>query len=212
VALDPLLTLSVPPGVTASAGFDVLMHALGAATNRATNPVGEALAIDALQRGLQALPAVLARPRDIDARADMLLASYLAGVAMSLRGVDGIHGLCTPLESAVSAPHGHVLAVVCEPLMRFNLVTMTARYARVAVACGLGEPGMDAQALAEALITRIAALRDLAGLPRTLGQLGVQPEAMASVHAAAQVNASLRLNGRPFTPEDIAAVYAAMNE
>jgi alcohol dehydrogenase class IV len=198
--------------VTASAGFDVLMHALGAATNRATNPVGEALAIDALQRAQQALPAVLERPNDVDARADMLLASYLAGVAMSLRGVDGIHGLCTPLESVVSAPHGHVLAVVCEPLMRFNLMTMAPRYAHVAATCGLGEPGMEVEALAQALVARIVALRDLAGLPRTLSQLGVQPESMASVYEAAQINASLRLNGRPLTREDIVAVYAAMNK
>lgn len=210
IALDPLLTLSTPPGVTAAAGFDVLMHALGAATNRATNPVGEALALGALERAFRALPAVLARPGDIEARADMLMASYLAGVAMSLRGVDGIHGLCTPLESFAHAPHAHVLAVVCEPLMRFNLQALVPCYARVATACGIGAPGADAPVRAAALIDAVCALRDQARLPHTLDAIGVAPEDMPAVYEAAAVNASLRLNGRAFTAEDIVAVYAAM--
>lgn len=210
IALDPLLTLSTPPGVTAAAGFDVLMHALGAATNRATNPVGEAMALGALERALRALPAVLARPDQLEARADMLAASYLAGVAMSLRGVDGIHGLCTPLESFAHAPHAHVLAVVCEPLMRFNLLTMAPCYARVATACGLGAPVADTPARAVALIDAVCALRDQARLPRTLDAIGIAPEDMPAVYEAAAANASLRLNGRALTADDIVAVYAAM--
>ncbi|MDM0020901.1 iron-containing alcohol dehydrogenase family protein [Variovorax saccharolyticus] len=211
VALDPLLTMSTPPGVTASTGFDVVMHALGAATNRAANPVGDALALAALARSFGSLPAVLARPDDLDARADMMLSSYLAGVAISLRGVDGIHGLCTPLEALVSAPHGHVLAVTCEPLMRFNLATMSARYAQVAAACGLdGGTAAGEAAMAEALIERVCALRDLAGLPRSLAQLGVTRDALAPIYDVAQANASVQLNGRPMTREDIVALYDAM--
>lgn len=211
VALDPLLTLSTPTGVTASTGFDVVMHALGAATNRATNPVGDALALTALAKSFTSLPAVLARPQDVEARADMLLASYLAGVAISLRGVDGIHGLCTPLEALVSVPHGHVLAVVCEPLMRFNLVTMSTRYAQVAAACGLVAAAPGEASMAEALIERVCALRDLADLPRSLAQLGVTRDALATVYDVAQANASLRLNGRPMTRGDIVALYDAMS-
>jgi len=210
VALDPMLTMSTPPGVTASTGFDVVMHALGAATNRATNPLGEALALDALVRSFESLPAVLARPDDVDARADMMLSSYLAGVAISLCGVDGIHGLCTPLEALVSAPHGHVLAVTCEPLMRFNLATMSARYARVAAACGLGGATATETEMAEALIGRVCALRDLAGLPRSLAQLGVTRDALAPIYDVALANASVQLNGRPMTRDDIVALYDAM--
>ncbi|CAG9166684.1 iron-containing alcohol dehydrogenase family protein [Cupriavidus respiraculi] len=210
VALDPLLTLTVPRAVTACTGFDVLMHALGAATNRASHPLGETLATDALRRAIAALPAVLARPDDTAARADMMLASYLAGVAMSLRGVDGIHGLCTPLEAVVDAPHAHVLAVVCEPLMRFNVVSMTARYAAVARACALVAPAVPDTLAARALIETICALRDLAQLPRSLDALGVLPADMTGVHDAAEANASARLNGRPLSRDDIVALYAAM--
>src|SRR6218665_3488291 len=109
VARYPLLTLSVPPAFTACTGFDTVMHALGATTNRATNPVGEALALQARVLSFHALPLGIAQPDALQARSDMLLASYLAGVAMSLRGTDGIYGLCTPLESLVDVPHAHVL-------------------------------------------------------------------------------------------------------
>jgi len=126
VALDAELTLSVSPQVTACTGFDAVMHALGAAVNRATNPVGEALALRALALGMRALPQVIAEPRSLAARADMLLASYLAGVAMGLRGVDGIHGLCTPLESQVNVPHAHVLAEIGVRSTRLDAVAEQA--------------------------------------------------------------------------------------
>jgi alcohol dehydrogenase class IV len=208
VALDPRLTVSVPAAVTASTGFDTVMHALGAATNRATNPVGESLALQALALSMRALPAVLAEPASLTARSDMLLASYLAGVAMSLRGVDGIHGLCTPLEGLVDVPHAHVLAVTCLPLMRFTLPAATARYAQAARACGLG--GADDNALAEALIQAIDKLRHEAGLPRTLAELGLRADQLGPAIEGAMHNASLRLNARQPARDEITALYLAM--
>lgn len=210
LALDPRLTLSLPAAVTASTGFDTVMHALGAATNRATNPVGEALALQALALGMRALPAVLADPTSLHARSDMLLASYLAGVAMSLRGVDGIHGLCTPLEGLVDVPHAHVLAVTCIPLMRFTLPAAVARYARAARACGLGKAGDCDEVLAHALVESIDRLREQAALPHTLAELGVQIDALGPVIDAAEHNPSLRLNARQPTRGEIAGLYRAM--
>jgi alcohol dehydrogenase class IV len=212
LALDPRLTLSVPPGVTASTGFDTVMHALGAATNRATNPVGEALALQALALAMRALPAVLAEPASLKARSDMLLASYLAGVAMSLRGVDGIHGLCTPLEALVDVPHAHVLAVICVPLMRFTLPAAAARYAQAARACGLdSSPGDGEEALARALVAAIDTLRRQAGLPGTLAELGLGAGDLGpAVIDAAMTNASLRLHARQPTRDEVTALYRAM--
>ena len=208
VALDPELTLSVPPAVTASTGFDTVMHALGAATNRATNPVGEALALQALALSMRALPAVLAEPESLSARSDMLLASYLAGVAMSMRGVDGIHGLCTPLEALVDVPHAHVLAVTCVPLMRFTLPAAIASYAQAARACALD--GADDDALAHALVEAIDRLRQMAGLPRTLAQLDIRADQLGPAIDGAVDNASLRLNARQPTRDEIASLYRAM--
>lgn len=209
LALDPRLTLSVPPSVTAATGFDTVMHALGAATNRATNPVGEALALQALALAMRALPAVLAEPASLKARSDMLLASYLAGVAMSLRGVDGIHGLCTPLEALVDVPHAHVLTVTCVPLMRFTLPAAIAGYAQAARACGLGRAGDD-EALAHALVDAIDGLRRHVGLPCTLAELGLRANALGPAIDAAVDNASLRLNARQPSRDEIAALYLAM--
>ena len=184
------------------------MHALGAAVNRATNPVGEALALQALALAMRALPAVLDAPASIPARSDMLLASYLAGVAMSLRGVDGIHGLCTPLEALVHVPHAHVLAVVCVPLMQFTLPAAATRYARAARACGID--GADDTACGEALIDAVDGLRQRAGLPATLAEIGVRAGQLAPAIESAKRNASLQLNARALARDDIAALYRAM--
>lgn len=210
VALDPLLTLSVPPAVTACTGFDTVMHALGAATNRATNPVGEALALQAMVLSFHALPLVIAQPDALQARSDMLLASYLAGVAMSLRGTDGIHGLCTPLESLVDVPHAHVLAVVCVPLMRFTLPAATPSYARVARACGLLAEPVDDAACAAALVEAIDHLRRAARLPCTLAELGVRADQLDAVIDIALGSPSVALNARKPTRDDLVSLYQAM--
>lgn len=201
VLLDPELTLSVPAAVTASTGFDVAMHALGAATNRAHHPIGQALAERALRQAVTWLPRVLAEPRSLDARSAMLEASHLAGVAIGLKGVDAIHGLTTPLESVASAPHGHVLAVVMEPVLHFTDRAEHARYAVLAHACGWPD---------HSLIERLVALRDTCGLPRRLAQIDVKPGVLPGLVDAATEGPSTRLHARALSRDDVAALYRSM--
>jgi alcohol dehydrogenase class IV len=210
IVLDPELTLGLPVHVTASTGFDVVMHALGAAGNRAVQPIGQALAEQALARAVAWLPRVLAEPRSLEARSEMLQASHAAGVAISLKGVDGIHGLCTPLESLASQPHGHVLSVIYEPVMRFTLATEAPRYAQLARRCGWVPSELpDAQA-ADELHRRVLALRDLCGLPRSLGQLGIEPDGLGGAVDPAFNGPSTRLHARAMSREDVADLYDAM--
>lgn len=201
VLLDPELTLSVPAAVTASTGFDVAMHALGAATNRANSPVAALLAQRALAQAVEWLPRVLEAPHALPARSAMLEASYLAGVAIGLKGVDAIHGLATPLESVARAPHGHVLAVVMEPVLRFTAETEGARYAELARACGWPAHG---------LVPILCGLRERCGLPSRLSQIGVQASQLPGLVDAAAQGPSTRLHARTPSHDDVQALYAAM--
>ena len=199
--LDPTLTLSAPRGVTAATGFDVVMHALGAATNRAHNPVGLALAQQALAQAVEWLPRVLDDPRDLTARSAMLQASHLAGLAIGMKGVDAIHGLTTPLESVARAPHGHVLAIVMEPVLHFTAETESSRYATLARACGWPE---------RSLIDRLVGLREHCGLPHRLAQIEVPAAALPVLVDAATDGPSTRLHARPLSRDNVAALYQSM--
>lgn len=207
VALVPEFTLSLPRHATATGGFDAVLHALGAFVNTCPSPAGEALAAGALARALAAYPAVLERPGDLAARAEMQIASHLAGVAIGLKRVDAVHGLCTPLEGCVDAAHAEVLAGVFDAVARFTVQAAAAPYARAARLCGLATQGDgDAQA-AERMIEEIGRLRRLGGLPDRLPPLALDhPHALALADQALQ-SPSTRFNPRPLSRDQIAQLY-----
>jgi alcohol dehydrogenase class IV len=210
ILLDPELTVSVPPGMTAATGFDVVMHALGALGTTLANPIGELFAYDALSRATRHLAAAVEYGNDLHARGEMSYASYLAGLAIAMNGVDAIHGLCTPLESVVNRPHGHVLSVTFGPVMRANLPTMQAQYAHAARLCGYaGLTASDADA-AKALYEGLDALRRRLGLPRCLADIGVDDTMLAALPELALASRATQVNRLPLDREDIVSLYAAM--
>ncbi len=210
VMLDPLLTLSVPVSMTAATGFDVLMHALGALSNITDNPIGEALAYEALALGVQHLPRVVQDPSSVEARSHMLLASYLAGLAISMKGVDAIHGLCTPLESIVDRPHGLVLSAIFPHVMRHNLGACQAVYAKAARLCGFAATDTPQAQAAQALYQGLMTLRMAIGLDVTLSALGVDASMLVALPDRALDTRPTQLNAAPLNREQISALYVAM--
>ncbi|GEM_PF-497353 len=207
VALVPELTLGLPPAVTAASGFDALLHAFGALVNECDAPVAEALAAAALARALDAYPRVLAEPDDLRAREDMLMASYLAGVAIGMKRVDAVHGLCTPLEDRVALSHGQVLAAIFDPIAEFSVATAHRRYARAARLGGLAGPEEDDGAAARKLLDAVRRMRSLGGLPDRLPALELDtPQALELADRALR-SPSTRLNPRPLDRDAIAGLY-----
>lgn len=210
ILLDPALTLSVPPGMTAAAGWDVVMHALGALGTTQRSVDADACAFEALARACHALPRAVANGADLDARAQMLHASYLAGRAIAGNGVDAIHGLCTPLESLVDRAHGHVLGVTFGPVVRANLPALTERYAQAARRCGLADARTDDGSAARALVEMLERLRDDLGLPARLRELGIDAAMLAEMPEGALASRATQVNVVPLARERIAALYRAM--
>lgn len=90
--LDPALTVSVPSRMTASTGMDAFIHALGAYTNAQVNPIGDLCAQEAIRLVTRHLPRAIEDGADLAARSGMMFASHLAGIAISMKGNDAIHG------------------------------------------------------------------------------------------------------------------------
>ncbi|MDH2239388.1 iron-containing alcohol dehydrogenase [Pigmentiphaga sp. GD03639] len=207
VVLAPELTLGLPRAATAAGGFDALLHAMGALVNDCDAPVGAALAAESLVRALHAYPRVLATPDDADARAAMLMASYLAGVAIGMKRVDAVHGLCTPLEGRVDMAHAEVLAAIFDPIADHTARKAAASYARAARRCGLAGPDEDDAQAAGRLLDAIRRMRALGGLPDRPPPLALTRDDALALADQALLSPSTRLNPRALDRDDIAGLY-----
>jgi alcohol dehydrogenase class IV len=208
--LDPELVVSLPPRATAATGFDVLMHALGVLTSNRRHPIGDMVGAEAMRRAAAHILRAVEDGQDIEARSEMMLASYLAGHGITLKGVDAIHGLSTPVESLTDCTHADSLSVIAPHVMRFNMPHCAARYAWIARMINVAGEGDPDDVAAEALVAYFKALRDRFGMPARLGALGVQPAMIPELARQAQLSAATKGNARPVSAAEAAALYEEM--
>jgi alcohol dehydrogenase class IV len=130
--LDSLLTLGLPPAITAMTGVDAMVHAIEAFTSRSKkNALSDALAIKALQLLYANLPAAVSDGKDAQVRENMLLGSLLAGMAFANAPVGAVHALAYPLGGHYQLPHGLTNSLVLLPVLKFNLSTAESLYAEL---------------------------------------------------------------------------------
>jgi alcohol dehydrogenase len=156
--LDPLMTVSMPPKLTASTGFDALIHAIEAYYHRYKMPQTDLYAISAIKRIFTYLGRAIANGRDIEAREQMLLGAMEAGFAMNT-GCALIHSSGLQLTSKFGLSHGETLAIMAGPVMRFNTMACVDRMIDIAKAMaenvdGLGK--LDAADKAAAAVQKFA--------------------------------------------------------
>ncbi len=207
--LDPELTRSVPPRMTASTGMDAFIHAVGSYTNTQVNPIGDICAQEAIRLVSGNLMKAIRDGNDLAARSAMMLASHLAGIAISQKGNDAIHGLSTAVESMVDCTHGESLSALMPHILRFNHEAAASRYARIARLMGRD---VDAMTVMEAAAVGIAAmieLRDAAGTCRALREIGVKPEMTGRLTELAAKGRSTLINCRKPDRAEISALYEA---
>src|SRR5688572_3004529 len=165
--LDPELTLSAPRGVTASAGFDAVAHAVESYVTTRRNPLSETFSREAWRLLEGSYERVLAEPDDIEARGRMMLGAHLAGAAIENSMLGAAHACANPLTARYDTEHGAALASLLPSVVRWNASAAGARYAELA---GLsGDNGVAAEALAR----RLEALAEAGDLRRRLSESGV---------------------------------------
>jgi hypothetical protein len=176
---DPLLTLGLPPRLTAATGMDALAHCIETLCSPRPNPTADAIALDGLRRGWRALPAAVADGGDRAARAAMLLASIHGALAFQ-KGLGAVHALSHALGALpVSPHHGTLNAVLLPHVLRFNAAEIAGVLPALAAAMELA--GASAGDVAAAITARNAAI----GLPAGLAEMGIDAAALPAVAAAA---------------------------
>jgi alcohol dehydrogenase class IV len=125
--VDPELTYSMPPAVTASTGLDALTQLMEAFVSNKANPMTDGICREGLKRAGRSLPAAYENGSNREAREDMSLASLFSGLALANAGLGAVHGLAGPLGGMISAAHGAICARLLPFVMQANVQALQSR-------------------------------------------------------------------------------------
>lgn len=207
--VDPLLTCSVPPAVTAATGLDALTHCIEAYANRFAHPAVDVYALQGIRLISRHLLAAIADGRDVAARANLSLGSLYGGLCLGPVNTAAVHALAYPLGSEFHIAHGVSNAVLLPHVLRFNLSAAPERYAEVALALG-AERAATAEATAERGIARIQEIMARCPMEQRISAMKVPQDALPRLaEAALTVTRLLKNNPRVLTEEDALHLYRA---
>jgi alcohol dehydrogenase class IV len=207
--VDPMLTVTVPPAVTAATGLDALTHCLEAYANRFAHPIVDLYTLQGIRLiGANLLQAV-EKGDDLEARTNMALGSLYGGLCLSPVNTAAVHALAYPLGGEFHVAHGVSNAVLLPHVLRFNLPAAPERYAEVALALGVKAGNSDLET-AQRGLDRLGELSRECGIPAGLSELGVPEEAIPGMaEAAMKVTRLLKNNLRQLATADAEAIYRA---
>ena len=221
--LDPALTSSLPPKLTATTGMDALTHAIEAYTSIQKNPVSDAFACKAIELIAANLPTACRDGANVDARTSLALGSLMAGAAFSNAMVGIVHALGHSLGGLCHIPHGQAMMTLLPHCVRFNLNRgiHAGLYGELlchlapARAAGLGTEASAAER-DRAFCEHLFALNDLYhekhGVPLTLSEQGVSHEQLPAVAKQARYDGAALYNATEITLEDAMEILEAVYE
>lgn len=206
--IDPLLTLTMPPDLTAHTGVDALTHAIEAYVSNAHGPTTDLLALEAVRRIAKHLPAVMAAPGDETARAGMMLGSMYAGLAFSNAILGAVHAMAHSLGGLMDLPHGQCNAMLLDHVIAYNFDSAPDRYADIAVALGASlSPAAGREEQRQAVLSQVRALKKTVGITQGLASLGVREEDLDGLTDFAMHDPCMVTNPKDPTAGEIRAVF-----
>ncbi|MCL6454336.1 MAG: iron-containing alcohol dehydrogenase [Alicyclobacillus sp.] len=208
--LDPLLTLTVPPSVTAATGVDALVHAIEGSTCTLASPITRAFGLEAMRRIVPALPRAYADGQDVEARTEMLVGSLLAGLCFGASDVAAVHCLAEALGGLYDTPHGVANAVFLPEVLRFNAPVNPAMHAELARTMGFADATDGDGVAVEQLLNGIRRFTAHLGIPRLCDLPGVRREDFDQLAELAFANNSTPSNVRPVSLADYRRILDAV--
>jgi alcohol dehydrogenase class IV len=207
--VDPALTLTVPPGLTAATGIDALTHCIEAYANKAAHPIVDTYALEGVRLIGANIARAVADGLDLEARSAVALGSLYGGLCLGPVNTAAVHALAYPLGGEFHVAHGLSNALLLPHVLRFNLPAAPDRYAAIARALGVAPAATEAETAARG-IERLATLCAECRLPAGLRTVGVPADAIPRMAAAAmKVTRLLKNNPRELTAADAEAIYRA---
>jgi alcohol dehydrogenase len=207
VYVDPLLTLSVPPSITAATGIDALTHCMEAYTNKFAQPFIDMYAYEGMRLIAANIVTAVKDGTNVEARANVSMGSLLGGFCLGPVNTAAVHALSYPLGSMYHLSHGLSNALLLPYVMEFNLVGSEKKYADAAIALGCQRKATDLLTAKEGVL-KIKELNKLCGIPSALADVGVmETDIPAIAKDAMKVQRLLKNNPRELTEADAIDIY-----
>lgn len=199
--IDPVLTLTVPPQITASTGLDVLSHAIESYWATLNQPICSACSVYAARLVFEYLERAYNHPDDLLAREKMAEASIVAGVAFSHPRTTGSHACSFPLTNIYGVPHGEACAFTLDYFVKFNAkhADEDGRITAFAKDCGFDTP--------DAMADEIAAMKRRMGMRTNLSQIGCTTDEQIRELTQKSMSMLMKRNPIELTEENIYNMY-----
>lgn len=206
--VDPALTLTVPPSVTAATGMDALVHAVESYTAIHAGELTDGIALQAIKLISRSLHKAVYNGKDVKAREDMAMGSLLAGISLGNAGVGAVHALAYPLGGKFKVPHGVANSLLLPFVMKYNVVADLEKFAEVAKALGENIEGLSLREAANCTVYALTQLAQDIGIPSSLKDVGVTAEDIPNLaEEASKIDRLLNNNPRWLTVKEIEKIY-----
>ncbi|MBP1715975.1 MAG: iron-containing alcohol dehydrogenase [Deltaproteobacteria bacterium] len=207
--VDPLLTVSCPPHVTAAAGIDAFIHAAEPFLSKNANPITDALSIDSVKIITKWLGPAFADGQNLDARYYMALGSLMSGIVLNNSGTSLVHAMAYPVGGEYHTSHGVTLCAIL--LACFEGILMAKEEKMVRLAEAMGEPvqGLAPREAARKALEAIRHLLKSVDLPVSLGDLNIKDKSKIGYWAveAHKEQRLLSRSPRILSVKDIEKIY-----
>ncbi|KOY83178.1 iron-containing alcohol dehydrogenase [Lysinibacillus macroides] len=206
--IDPALTVSLPPNITAATGIDALTHAIEAYISRNASPISDALAIQAIRLITQSIRTAVADGSNQEARTNMSYGSYLAGLAFFNAGVAGVHALAYPLGGQFHVPHGESNAVLLPYVMGYIRQSCEKRMKDIYEIMGFHTAYLSQEEASYRCVEELQKIVKDVNIPSTLREFNIPEEALKHLTAAAlEQKRILARSPMALLTKDIFAIY-----
>lgn len=200
--IDPETTMSMDKELTINTGLDALTHAVEAYVSNANSAITDLYSLEAISLLGKNLPRVVEHPNDIQARASVMMASLLAGLAFSNASLGVIHAMAHSLGGWLDLPHGLCNAILLEHAVAYNFAHAKERYQTMASYMGMkGTPNCDA------IVYDIHEFKLSLGLTQRLGTLGVTKEIIPHLASMALQDACIVTNPVMPSQHDVEEIF-----
>ena len=201
--LDPELTLSMPPRVTAATGIDALSHALESHVTNRRNSISTLFSSEAWRILSRAFPKVLENPLDLDARGAMLLGAHWAGMAIENSMLGAAHACANPLSAHLGMTHGVAVGLMLPHVIRYNATVAETLYSQLAEVAGLSRD--SGRSASQVLADHVQSLFQRSGLLPNLGKL--DRDLIPTLAAEAVEQWTGKCNPRPVAQSQFEELY-----
>ncbi len=200
VIADPRLTVGLPRSITAAVGMDALSHNLEAFCSLVFHPMAHGIAVEGMRLIKRFLTAACENGDDLEARAQMLVASTMGATAFQ-KGLGAMHSMSHPCGAVLNAHHGLTNAVVMPYVLEFNRPMIEPRLADLAGTLGLSVVSY------EGVMDWILNLRQSIGIPHTLAEIGVRDEHIHTLAPMAVADPSSSTNPKELTVDNMSKLF-----